>query len=683
MNTLKTSTEIKPDLLSHTFPKEDVQVWLAPGQARKVTLQEKERLIALGDSYGTMLSAEQAPSEAQLDGYQRSLERDAPLIAQLIAELADQLMAMPEEPVLISLARGGTPVGCLLRRLMRSAGRDTPHHSISIIRGMGIDLASLEAIRQLEGERRMIFVDGWTGKGSIRRELDRALAGRSSLTKTASPMLAVISDPAGVADLSGSYQDLLIPHALLSGTISGLLSRSFLPQEAGAMHCAEVLEHLREHDQTSSYLDHMEALAKGRPRRRRNQEDRPKEPWNTVVALAREQMIDDPHLVKPGVGEATRAMTRRMPRRLILKDASDPQVKHLIVMATQRKVQMQQWSQLPYRAAVLIDNKLAEEREEAMDRGTGSRLQPRSSVSPWELGACLYTPATRSDLVHLGTDRYEQLPAIIYCTEDAVLEKDVPAAIENLREALPVLARRQDGPRRLIRARNPQVLRQLLEMDLGGIDGFVIPKVTAGNVGDYLRPLSTHPEAHRLRALLTLETREALSETQMQQLRDTIFLEEWQHLIGGLRIGGNDLLNTLGVRRSIGQTLYQGPLERTVSMLVSTFKPYGFHLSSPVYEVFEDSATLAKEAAQDLEYGLTGKTIIHPVQIPIVMAALRVRQSDLEEARAILDPEAQAVFSMNGRMCEPTTHARWANDIIERYQRYGLNPPEQGDRMHF
>ncbi|GAA0514802.1 HpcH/HpaI aldolase/citrate lyase family protein [Deinococcus depolymerans] len=305
---------------------------------------------------------------------------------------------------------------------------------------------------------------------------------------------------------------------------------------------------------------------------------------------------------------------------------------------------------------------------------------PPAPFDPWSLGASLYAPATRPDLAELGNGRWPDLTSLIYCTEDAVREDDLPLALSNLRAALPLLGPR--GPLRLIRARNPRVLRALLSMDLRGVTGFVLPKIHAGNLPEYLRELHAPEHAHLL-IFPTLETPEALSETHMTALRDQILRRGWQARVGGLRIGGNDLMHALGVRRTPGRTAYEGPLERVISLLIGVFKPAGFTLSSPVYEVHGDPATLARELQQDLEYGLCGKTIIHPAQLPTVLRAYAVHPHDLEEARAILAPDAPAVFSMNGRMCEPATHTRWANDILARAGRYGTLCAAPSEALHF
>lgn len=317
----------------------------------------------------------------------------------------------------------------------------------------------------------------------------------------------------------------------------------------------------------------------------------------------------------------------------------------------------------------------------AVDLHTTSNLNPTPTFDPWTLGASLYVPATRPDLLALGTDKLSQLTSLIYCTEDAVREEDVALALENLQHTLPQLPH-SGGPLRFIRARNPRVLTQLLQMDLSKISGFVLPKIHAENAADYMHLLANSQWQH-LGVMFTLETHEALCEQRMMQLRDLIVQESWMQKVLSLRIGGNDLMHALGVRRSPGRTLYEGPLERVISMLIGVFKPYGLSLSSPVYEVYSDLHTLAREIQQDLEYGLCGKTIIHPNQLETVLTGYRVPERDVLEARAIVDPKAPAVFAMNGRMCEPNTHIRWAKDILTRASKYGILREEKSQMDHF
>jgi len=96
-----------------------------------------------------------------------------------------------------------------------------------------------------------------------------------------------------------------------------------------------------------------------------------------------------------------------------------------------------------------------------------------------ELGASLYLPATRPDLLEVVRgEKLSDVRSVIFCTEDAVNLADVEFAIDNLRAPVRALTC-ASHQMRFIRVRNPQVMRQVL--DLPGIerlDGFVLPKVT-------------------------------------------------------------------------------------------------------------------------------------------------------------------------------------------------------------
>lgn len=297
----------------------------------------------------------------------------------------------------------------------------------------------------------------------------------------------------------------------------------------------------------------------------------------------------------------------------------------------------------------------------------------RPKPEPWQLGASMYTPATHPALYEVATHRYPRLSSVIFCTEDAVREEDVPSALAALEEVLPRLSGR-GGPLRFVRVRSPQVLKTLLTFDLSALDGLVLPKIHTGNLGEYMGILhgSAYPD---LTVMPTLETPETFDAGEMIRLRGLLLSQGWAEQTVTLRIGGNDLLSALGVRRRPGQTLHEGPLAATVSMLAGVFRPYGFSLSSPVYEVLSDLDTLTREIQQDLDAGLTGKTIIHPAQLDTVLSGFCVSAEDLAEAEAILQPHAPAVFQMNGRMAEPATHRRWATGILTRAQFYGVLPP--------
>jgi citrate lyase beta subunit len=291
------------------------------------------------------------------------------------------------------------------------------------------------------------------------------------------------------------------------------------------------------------------------------------------------------------------------------------------------------------------------------------------SFSPWSLGAPLYMPAHRRDLMDCANgEKLSQLRAMIFCTEDAISEADVEISLRHLGLCLQGF---KDTPYRyrFIRARNPAVLERLLALPhIENIDGFVLPKFNAGVLHAYLDQLQGTP----FKIMPTLETKDVFDVSAMIELRQALLQHPLFGQIVMLRIGGNDLMSLLGIRRHRNLTLYETPMGHVISQLVTLFKPHGFSVAAPVFEYLDDVATLKREINQDLAHGLIGKTAIHPVQIPVIETAYRVAREDYDMAIKLVDQSAPAVFKMHNAMCEVATHLNWALDILKRQQYYGI-----------
>jgi citrate lyase beta subunit len=291
----------------------------------------------------------------------------------------------------------------------------------------------------------------------------------------------------------------------------------------------------------------------------------------------------------------------------------------------------------------------------------------------FDLGASLYVPATLEPdtLVAVGNGvKYPFLRSLIYCTEDAVRPGEVPAAMHNLKKTLPRL-NPNERPMRFIRVRNPHVLGSCLATaGIENIDGFVLPKLTANNLTDYLNHLG---DRSPFLLMPTLETEEVFDYREMNMLRRMLEKDpRVKDRILCLRIGGNDLLNCLGAGRGENRTIYATAVGNLISRLAGEFIPHGFGLTAPVFESMESPLVLSEEVELDLLHGLFGKTAIHPGQIATIEAGYKVTGREFERANKILAPDAPAVFRMDGRMCEPATHSRWAHNVIKRATIYGI-----------
>lgn len=296
-------------------------------------------------------------------------------------------------------------------------------------------------------------------------------------------------------------------------------------------------------------------------------------------------------------------------------------------------------------------------------------------LSPYRLGATLYMPATRSDIAKsVLSNEIEGLRSIVICLEDAVSEADVPAAMDNLKQVLAALrSAKAEGqgaewPLVFIRPRHVEMGKYLTtSLDLSPVDGLVLPKFTLASLPEWWGVMKdTH-----LCMMPTLETEDVFDVIQMSELATTLVGHPCHDRIIALRIGGNDLMNVISLRRPRNLTLYDSPMGYVIKMLVAVFGSRDFALTSPVCEHIDDHNVMERELALDMAHGLVGKTAIHPNQIAKIECALMVTPADHADALRILN-SSQAVFKSQGAMCEPATHRRWAARVLEQAQVYGI-----------
>lgn len=290
------------------------------------------------------------------------------------------------------------------------------------------------------------------------------------------------------------------------------------------------------------------------------------------------------------------------------------------------------------------------------------------------LGASMYVPTTHKDLLAIANgDKLEHLRSVIFCTEDAIAERDLSYALFNLSLALQNMRDTSDTLR-FVRVRNTEVMARVLAMPgVEKLSGFVLPKSTRHNFAEYFEQV-----AHTAHLLMpTLETAEVFDDDEMKQFRQQLCAPQVRPRILALRIGGNDLLALLGLRRPTTGTIYQTPLGQVIGRLVTIFKPHGFQLSAPVFEHLSQRAWLDAEVAQDMAHGLIAKTAIHPDQVPQIERHYQVAQSDIELALRIIDPDSPAVFRMQESMCEVATHTSWAQRMIEQARLFGIGQADE------
>ncbi|MFJ3587201.1 phosphoribosyltransferase [Streptomyces sp. NPDC090231] len=335
--------------------------------------EEREEAIQSGGAhYAESLPVEYQPSDQYQDLFKAALDLSAARIARAVGAVTETVLAeRGPRPVLVSLARAGTPVGVLMRRWARHRhGVDLPHYAVSIVRGRGIDANALRWLAAHHNPADVVFVDGWTGKGAITRELAAAIAEfeEDDGTEGFNPEIAVLADPGGCVRTYGTREDFLIPSACLNSTVSGLISRTVLRSDLVGpddFHGAKFYRELAGSDVSGHFLDTVAdrfgevADAVDADAKELLTADRAPtwEGWAAVERISEEYGIHDVNLVKPGVGETTRVLLRRVPWKILAKRGAGADLEHIRLLAEQRGVPVEEVDDLPYTCVGLIHPK--------------------------------------------------------------------------------------------------------------------------------------------------------------------------------------------------------------------------------------------------------------------------------------------------------------------------------------
>ncbi|NHC39202.1 cysteine protease StiP family protein [Bacillus sp. MM2020_1] len=353
-----------------SYKAEDVEFLLKDLSAIKLedSTENRELKVQSGVHYSESLPIEYQPPKAYVDLFWETLQEYKQKVALCIGIVAEQIYQLKgDKTVLVSLARAGTPVGILIKRYIHMHYHvHLPHYSISIIRDRGIDENALQYILSQHPEADIQFVDGWTGKGAISLELTKACDDyHKKYGIKLDDTIAVIADPGYCTTLFGTREDFLIPSACLNSTVSGLVSRTVLNQQyigKDDFHGAKYYHELIPVDVSNEYINLISkefvhiARESAKLATKKNNEKIETEflGMEDVKRIQAEFAIESTHYIKPGVGETTRVLLRRVPWKILMRDPSSPFVKHILMLAEEKGVEIVPYPNLKYLCCGLI-----------------------------------------------------------------------------------------------------------------------------------------------------------------------------------------------------------------------------------------------------------------------------------------------------------------------------------------
>lgn len=311
----------------------------------------------------------------------------------------------------------------------------------------------------------------------------------------------------------------------------------------------------------------------------------------------------------------------------------------------------------------------------------------------YSIGALLYCPANNETIVDsLVNEKFGKQYSLALCLEDTIRDDRVQEAEQALAHSLHQLSDKSKEsqfylPKIFVRVREPeQILRfaRFAGKAISLVTGFILPKFCPDNADAYIDimlKLNANPD----KLFYMMPIMESPSIIDMQNRYSILYslkekLAPVRDFILNIRVGGNDLCHVFGFRRHSSESIYSIlPIANILSDIVTVFGT-DYVVSGPVWEYYSGEGWdtgLKNELNLDRLCGFTGKTVIHPKQIPLVNESLAVSKEDYRDALSILNWDSGADALVSGspdgkRMNEYKTHYNWARKTAILSQIYGI-----------
>jgi hypothetical protein len=360
--------DIKEPSIVGSYKKDDVIFLLTDigEKVQELSTEKREELIQNGGHYSKMLPIEYEPTLEYINLFHDILKKTSGKVAKAVAIVSENIIKRHgENLVLVSLARAGTPIGILIKRYIKKKYNvDLNHYSISIIRDVGIDEQGIKYILKNNPGKKIQFIDGWTGKGVINNVLINHISEFNKKFDTnIKAELAVLADPGHCVNNFGTREDFLIPSACLNATVSGLISRTYYNEDIikeNDFHGGKFYKDWKAVDLSNFFVDeitsHFNKFILGN-----NEKPICETLMNLglqdVLAIQKKYDIKDINLIKPGVGETTRVLLRRVPWKILVKDFKNENIKHILLLAKEKKVLVEEFKNMKYATCGLIQKK--------------------------------------------------------------------------------------------------------------------------------------------------------------------------------------------------------------------------------------------------------------------------------------------------------------------------------------
>ena len=317
----------------------------------------------------------------------------------------------------------------------------------------------------------------------------------------------------------------------------------------------------------------------------------------------------------------------------------------------------------------------------------------KNDVLYYSVGALLYCPANKESIADsIIHEKFGNKFSLALCLEDTINDDFVTEAEQTLIESInKIFINYQKQPfyipKIFIRVRNSEQIERLTKAFKEGIEiitGFIIPKFNSDNATEYINQLIKVNELVS-KKIYMMPIYENSSIIDLRNRTDILYslkesLSPIEELVMNIRVGGNDLCHMFGFRRHSDESIHQiKPISNIFSDIITIYG-MDYVVSGPVWEYYAGDnweKGLIQEIQDDKLCGFTGKTVIHPNQIPIINRAYQVSRNDFNDAQAILNWNRNSNSFVSGseakeRMNEYKTHINWAQKTVFLAEAYGI-----------
>ena len=317
----------------------------------------------------------------------------------------------------------------------------------------------------------------------------------------------------------------------------------------------------------------------------------------------------------------------------------------------------------------------------------------KNSILYYSVGALLYCPANKKTIADsIVNEKFGDKYSLALCLEDTINDAFVIEAEQDLISSIHqiyISYQKQPFylPKIFIRVRNPEQIRRLTKSFGNSIEiitGYIIPKFTSENANLYIQEIiKANEQASKKIYMMPIYENSSIIDLRnridiLYGLKDT--LSAIEELVLNIRVGGNDLCHMFGFRRHSDESIHRiKPISNIFSDIITVYG-MDYVVSGPVWEYYSGDnweKGLVQEIQDDKLCGFTGKTVIHPNQIPIINKAYQVSRADFNDAQAVLNWNKNSNSFVSGnlakeRMNEYKTHNNWAQQTLFLAEAFGI-----------